>query len=445
MAINYGKQILFVVSDPNNSNMKMYLGVSGGDVLCYYLYYSVEDYTPLGLDTIINALYAQLARPIIRISVLNADETLNYTIPLEHIVLDGVSYNENYTNGQRRNLSLKLINVKELSADGTKMTYKYLPHIDGLWYGTKIKYEQGVEYQGKEYYFSKGIYIIDNFDMQHTSSARDITYQCTDKFGYFEGATGILEQGYEIPVDTPIDEVIEGLLNLSCADGRVVDIKTCIIDSKYIDFKTQSTIRVGAGGTIGNLIEQLATQMSAEYYYNAVGNLVLYPVDESMNDVNKPIVWVYDENQMDGLSFQGDKDIVNVVQVTGNNIDGQIYSGVAKNTNLNSPINIYRIKERKMMPIDTANVWSDEMAEELAQYHLRKKSILNMKQQCSVPYNPFLMVNNLIEIENKDLDMKRSKYIINSISYTSGSPTMQIEISNITNLPFIGGIKYDGQ
>ena len=68
-----------------------------------------------------------------------------------------------------------------------------------------------------------------------------------------------------------------------------------------------------------------------------------------------------------------------------------------------------------------------------------------MKQQCSVPYNPFLMVNNLIEIENKDLDMKRSKYIINSISYTSGSPTMQIEISNITNLPFIGGIKYDGQ
>ena len=58
MAINYGKQILFVVSDPNNSNMKMYLGVSGGDVLCYYLYYPVEDYTPLGLDTIINALYA---------------------------------------------------------------------------------------------------------------------------------------------------------------------------------------------------------------------------------------------------------------------------------------------------------------------------------------------------------------------------------------------------
>jgi hypothetical protein len=36
--------------------------------------------------------------------------------------------------------------------------------------------------------------------------------------------------------------------------------------------------------------------MSAEYYYSAVGNLVFYPVDDSMNDVSKPILWVYDEN-----------------------------------------------------------------------------------------------------------------------------------------------------
>ena len=36
--------------------------------------------------------------------------------------------------------------------------------------------------------------------------------------------------------------------------------------------------------------------MSAEYYYNMVGHLVFYPVDESMNDINKPILWVYDED-----------------------------------------------------------------------------------------------------------------------------------------------------
>ena len=140
--------------------------------------------------------------------------------------------------------------------------------------------------------------------------------------------------------------------------------------------------------------------MSAEYYYNTVGNLVFYPINDSMNDVNKPIIWTYNETQMEGLKFVGGNEIVNVVKVTGSNVDGKIYSATSKNTNLHSPINIYHIKERKMPPIDTANIWSDDMAQELADYHLRQKSILSLQQSCTVPYNPLLMVNNIIEVEN---------------------------------------------
>ena len=62
-----------------------------------------------------------------------------------------------------------------------------------------------------------------------------------------------------------------------------------------------------------------------------------------------------------------------------------------------------------------------------------------------MPYNPLLVVNNIIEVENVDLNLRRNKYIVNAISYTSGSATMSIEISNITSLPSIGGINYDGQ
>jgi hypothetical protein len=148
---------------------------------------------------------------------------------------------------------------------------------------------------------------------------------------------------------------------------------------------------------------------------------------------------------MEGLQLVGKDDIINVVKVTGNNVDGKIYSAVSKNTNLSSPINIYRIKERKMAPIDTANIWSDEMAKELADFHLRRKTILSMQQQCTVPYNPLLVVNNIVEIENNDLNLKRSKYIINGLSYTSGSATMSIDITNISSLPSIGGINYNGQ
>lgn len=487
MAVGFGNQILFI--DDNES----LLATLAGDILCYSMYESVVNNQPLSLTDVIDMLKSQIIQPIIRLSVLYPDESLNYFIPTEDIVLDGVIYNEKYISGQRRDLSIKLINIIENQSYYTRITggtapqyqsykyyeydssnneyklltsdyisdwntnytqyyklvtsnkYKYFPDVDGLWYGTKIKYEQGIKYLDREYYFPKGIYVIKNFDLQHTVSARDITYQCTDKFGMYEGQLGILEDGYEIPVDTPIEEVINDILNLSGTDGYVNDQKICILDSKFSNFKTQSTIRVDAGGTISDVLEQLATQMSAEYYYNTIGHLVFYPMDDSMNDVNKSILWVYDENQMEGMQFSGKEDIVNVVKVIGNNVDGKIYSAVAKNTNLSSPINIYRIKERKMAPIDTANVFSDEMADEQANFHLRKHTILNMQQQCTIPYNPLLTVNNIIEAQNSDLNMKRNKYIINGISYTSGSAIMSIEISNISSLPLIGGIKYDEQ
>ena len=180
--------------------------------------------------------------------------------------------------------------------------------------------------------------------------------------------------------------------------------------------------------------------MSAEYYYNSVGNLCFYPIDESLNEVAKPIIWQYTEIDLDGLNLNSEEDLVNVVKVTGDNVDGEIYSAIVKNENLNSPINIYYIKERMDAPIQNPNIWSDEMAEDLAKYNLRKKSILALKQTINVPFNPLLMVNNLVEIKNKDLNMDRQRFIINSISYTSNSPTMAIEVVNIDELPIIGQV-----
>jgi hypothetical protein len=56
-------------------------------------------------------------------------------------------------------------------------------------------------------------------------------------------------------VDTPICEVFDDILNMSCSDGYVNDLKPCILDSKYQSLKTQSTIRVDAGGYIGDIID----------------------------------------------------------------------------------------------------------------------------------------------------------------------------------------------
>ena len=54
----------------------------------------------------------------------------------------------------------------------------------------------------------------------------------------------------------------------------------------------------------------------------------------------------FTEMDMDGVNLNSEEDLVNVVKVVGDSVDGKVYSAIVKNENLNSPINIYYIKER---------------------------------------------------------------------------------------------------
>ena len=49
-------------------------------------------------------------------------------------------------------------------------------------------------------------------------------------------------------------------------------------------------------------------------------------------------------------------------------------------------------------------------------------------------------MDNLVEIKNTDLNMDRQRFIINSVSYVSGSATMSIEIVNVDQLPIVGQV-----
>lgn len=448
-----------VVNTVLYTNDSKILRAINGDILRV-----ASDSLDISIDYLQKILSYPIVNPIYRISVLHEDETVDYIIPNSDIIEDGISFTENYSNGQRRNITLKLVNIKEeklpdkkwndLSEEdkmywGSREKYyienstkyfKYAPNVDNLWYGKKIKYDVGIIWNGNPFYFDRGIYVIDGFDFAYTTGQKEITYQLKDKFCVYAGTTGTLDVGYEIPVDTPIEEVIPSIQNLTHADGNANDLKACIIDSSFTGFKTQATIRVEAGGKISELYDQLATQMSAEYYYNSMGHLCFYPIDESLNDIDKPIIWQFTEMDMDGVNLNSEEDLVNVVKVVGDSVDGKVYSAIVKNENLNSPINIYYIKERMDSPISNANIWSDEMAEDLARYNLRKKSIIALKQTINVPFNPMLMVNNLIEIKNTDLNMDRQRFIINSVSYVSGSATMSIEIVNVDQLPIVGQV-----
>lgn len=133
-----------------------------------------------------------------RVFVLNSDETINYEIPQEDIMKDGISYKESYNNGQRRTLSLTLINV-----DG-----QYTPNVNRLWYNSKILYTSGIVYEGVEYLFARGIYLITDFDYAYTNSDRKIVYSLKDKYINYDGPCGIIVDSIEFIPGISIYELL---------------------------------------------------------------------------------------------------------------------------------------------------------------------------------------------------------------------------------------------
>lgn len=106
MGYNYLNQQIML-----DGNSKL-LTVLSGDILSYNI--SGVQLNPkynLNMEDFIQILKFPISKPIVRLTVLNRDESINYVIPNEDIIQDSVEYSEKYTNGQRKSLSFKLVNV----------------------------------------------------------------------------------------------------------------------------------------------------------------------------------------------------------------------------------------------------------------------------------------------------------------------------------------------
>lgn len=382
-------------------------------------------------DTIEKFLKRPFIKPRYRISVLNPDESIDYVIPETDIPVGGISYTEQYQNGQRRNISLQLINK-----DG-----KYTPSINGLWINTKFRFDIGIQTTNNDIvWFPRGIYIFGNVTLTHDLSNKVVTVQLLDKYAIYEGKTGTLEVPYEVEVGSTIADAIRGIQNFSMENGYILDYQDIIIDPSFVNSKTETTIRAEEGDNLGTIIDSLATQISAEYYYNNIGNLCFYPINETVNDDVKPIIWTFANFNRDlhnlNLTYKNE-DVVNCVKVVGDNVENGVCSAVVTNDNPSSPICVQQIGKRTAPTYSEANVWNDELAHDLANYYLRKASFVAVDFSCNVSFNPILTVNNICEVENGHLNFKREKLLITNINYTSDTGLMNISFCNTTDLPFM--------
>lgn len=391
----------------------------------------VENSANLNFDYLEKLIKRPFIKPRYRISVLNPDETIDYVIPDRDIPEGGINYTEQYQNGQRRNITLELINTNG----------KYTPSINGLWVNTKFRFDVGIEISPNNIiWFPKGIYIMGNTNLTHDTSNRTVSIQLLDKYAIFEGKTGTLEVAYEVSLGSTISDAIQGVQNFALGNGYILDYKEIIYDPSFVGSKTQTTIRADEGDNLGTIIDSLATQLSAEYYYNNVGNLCFYPINETVNDDSKPVIWTFERLNRDLHNFDltyKNEDVVNVIKVVGDNIDNGVCSAIVSNNNPASPICVENVGRRVAPTYSEANVWNDELAEDLANYYLRKASFVAVDFTSSVAFNPILTVNNICEVENEELNFRREKLLITGISYTSDTGLMNVTFCNTMDLPFI--------
>ena len=392
------------------------------------------DSSSISMSYLTDVLKRPTIKPRFRLFVLNPDETINYEIPEEDIIINSGNFTENYQNGQRKSVNINLINI-----DG-----KYTPSINTIWVHDKFRFDIGLEFDGQVYWFPRGIYILGNPSADHQDSDKQVSLTLVDKFAVLEGKAGTLEATYEIPVNSDIEQAIMGILTLDNGSGYPIDLKPIIYDRAFKGLKMPYTLSKDAGSTLGEMLLEIGTILNAEVYYNSQGNLCFININETTLDVQKASLWDYSDEDRDYSSATANYDFenaVNEVHVVGDNINNEIFSAMAKNENPLSPLCIQRVG-RRIEYINDSNIYSDDLAQQRADYELRKFGILKTTMNIQVSFNPLLFVNNLVTITDKYYNLVRERFLIQSISYPIGNESqMTISCSNIVNFnQYTGGV-----
>lgn len=361
-----------------------------------------------------------------RLLVLNPDETVRYEIPQDDIILNSGGYSENYQSGQRRSLTISLVNTEG----------KYTPQKDNLWVNTKFRFDVGVEYAGEEYYVPRGIYIMQNPQSIRGDSDKEIELSLADKFAIFEGKLGTLEGTYEIPAGMEIEKAIKSILLLDDRTGMPMDMKPILYDAAFKGKKMPYTLSKDAGSNFGEILLEIGTILNAEVFYNSTGNLVFMSINETMNDLAKPIQWHYTTVENDLIQIDGTysfEDVINEVHIVGDNVNNDLIWAWARNEDIASPISIPHIG-RRIEYINDSNIPNDDYAKLRAIYELRRNSFLKTTFTLTVPYNFTLMVNNLITLTDDFYGFEQDKFLVQSIEYNVGDDNqMTLTISNTAN------------
>lgn len=266
--------------------------------------------------------------------------------------------NINKSQGIRRTCSLTMIDVDK----------KYIPSVNNpFWYNHKFKLYFGVvdNIKGDTYWFPQGV-----FATQDASARRGVvSISGVDKYAFLDGTLNVhMVSGgsYTIEAGVPIGECVRQTLLLemgngdgyNTADGRImihsqaIDTVEPLIDKEYEETALPHDIVLDEGQYLGDALNEIATSIGANIYYDVNGRLNLTKIfndDIPFYYVYSGEYWHFDEihetyiEPNANYSFDG----CNYITVSTDNADdGEVASYTAINDNPQSPISISAVGYR---------------------------------------------------------------------------------------------------
>lgn len=352
-------------------------------------------------------LRTRYRHPKIKLELLHREDESVYKSITSDLVNASGSLRISFENGLRRHLDLTLKNTSG----------EYLPDIDGLWIGSKIKLWLGEEINGEDFWFPQGVFVLNNPDAESYLSSKLLRIKAVDKFGMLDGTVGgELNSTMIIPVDSNIYAVLREILNGTSTQDLPVDIKTPVLDQAFINEVTPYTLRKEVGDVLASVILELQGMLSANVYYNVNGEMVF---EQDYNDDTKGSLWDFSVSEFNYLgatrTYRFDE-VYNAVRVIGDNVDGDLALYEARNENLASPTSIPNLGYQRTLLIEDSVINTDALAEARAKYELKRVTALYSDISINAVPMYHLDVDHVITVTDPALGLNRTRLLIKDIT-----------------------------
>ena len=366
--------------------------------------------------------------------------------------------NVSLQNGERRKATITLSNLDR--------AFDYA--VNKIWFGQKIRLSMGLVLpDGTDFYLPQGVFYIKDPRNTFQPDVKQATFPLVDKWNYLNGTLfGNLENSYQVDRNTNIFEAMASILKLSKYDySNNADILAQIdnvtpVFTNYYNDKIYSVAN-GDGSTTENIamtavpytltesgnsnfskvILGLNDMLAGIIGYDQTGALRVEPSQDDIDDREKPIYWAFtpENSVLLGLTENiKNSDVKNDIIVVGEGLTGLEVYGRATNYDPASDTNVNLIG-KKTLRIENGNYWNSEQCVALAEWQLKRKTVLQKSVSIESTQLFHLVENGLVSVKRTDKEGSPvERHIVQSFSLPIGETgNMTINATSVNDFPQI--------